>query len=212
MTAHQAGWWGSLYCTSYWPALWACLSKKWHLLVFVLHIGYLCACPKSQLCVQLETSIRNIPGMKMTAQQYLSLSAQMPTSILGTEKEECENTTAKCPPHKKINLGFIWGCWVLSNPIPLQCFPSRKCVSNSCHKSQEESWPAWHLSCGILVLQPPTWSAIKIPSYKTLLAKLVVNLGRKLRELVACSSSCVQQAQQLQVHMLGGFHSQDILF
>lgn len=38
----------------------------------------------------------------------LSLSA--PTSILQTEKEEYENVAAKCAPHRKINLGFTWGC------------------------------------------------------------------------------------------------------
>lgn len=182
---------------SVWHQLSACTVnlcvQNWHLLVVLLYVRYICTHQEPQLCDQLETSIRNIAGIIVTAQQYLSLSAQMPASILETEKEERETTAAKCPPCKKINLRFIWGCWVLSNPVPLQCFPSRKCASNSCHTSQEV-WPAWHLSCYVLVLQPPTWRVIKIPSYKTLLAKLLVSLDRKLPELVACSSSCLQQA------------------
>lgn len=98
--------WASLYYANYQPALWACLSKTWHLLVFVLYFRCIYTRQKAQLCVQLKTSTRNIPGMIMTAQHCLSLSAQMPTSILESEKEECENAAAKCPPHKKMNLGL----------------------------------------------------------------------------------------------------------
>lgn len=112
---------------------------------------------------------------------------------------------------------------VLSDPVPLWCFPSRKCVF---FKELPQIFlggpqPACHLLRCSLGLQPLLNLAlcplhevhIKILSYKTLLAKLVVRPGRRLHKLVAHSSTRVQQVQQLLglMHILSVFSIQVIL-